>query len=280
MPTHRTSPLLTQAARVALNSAATVAMVTMVALPSTMMTACSPPPPPPAPPPAPPPPPPNADPIQIDPLMQSVRPDQRVQFPQVAAPVDESLARAVIRLCEAIVKGDSSALGGMLDPAGRGILERLIASGEWDDTTQKIQAVRVVNTINLGDPTSSEMSAANVYIAVQEPGKAYVLAWLATRAGNTWIFTGNVATKTTKARASEFDGLAEDELSKDPAPGATPFSAPQSDIPDGSGATPSPDGTSAPTGTPPGGTPPAPTPHPRSPDGIVPPGIRQPGSPS
>jgi len=275
MPTNRPSPLITQAARVALNSAATVAMVTMVALPSTMMTACSPPPPPPAPPPAPPPPPPNADPIQIDPLMQSVKPDQRVQFPQVAAPVDETLARAVIKLCEAIVKGDSSALSGMLDPNGRGILERLIASGEWDDTTQKIQSIRVVNIINLGDPTSQQMSAANVYLAVQEPGRAYVLAWLASRAGDAWIFSGNVATKTTKPRASEFDGLSEDELSKDPAAGATPFAAPQAEQP-GSGEAPAPNGTTAPTDAPPSNTPP----NPRSPDGIVPPGIRQPGAPS
>lgn len=276
MSTHRPSPFVTQAARVAMHSAATVAMVTMVALPSTMMTACSPPPPPPAPPPAPPPPPPNAEPIQIDPLMQSVKPDQRVQFPQVAAPVDESLARATIKLCEAIVKGDSSTMSGMLDPAGRAILERLIASGEWEDTTQKIQAIRVVNIINLGDLTSAQMSAANVYIAVQEPGRAYILAWLASRAGDTWIFSGNVATKMTKARASEFDGLSEEELSKDPTGGAAPFAAPQADSPE-AGGTPAatPDGTSAPSTPPPSTTPP----NPRSPDGIVPPGIRQPGSP-
>lgn len=276
MPNHRPSPLIAQAARVAMHSVATVAMVTMVALPSTMMTACSPPPPPPAPPPAPPPPPPNAEPIQIDPLMQSIGPDQRVQFPQVAAPVDESLARAVIKLAEAIVKGDSSAMSPMLDPTGRSILERLLASGEWDDTTEKIQAIRVVNIINLGDPTSAQMSAANVYLAVQEPGQAYVLAWLASRAGDTWIFSGNIATKTTKARASEFDGLSEDELSKDPAAGSAPFVPPQADMPGGTTPTVSPDGTvTAPTDPAPSDAPP----HPRSPDGIVPPGIRQPGSP-
>lgn len=263
MPTNRPSPLITQAARVAMHSAATVAMVTMVALPGTMMTACSPPPPPPAPPPAPPPPPPPAEPIQIDPLMQSVRPDQRVQFPQVAAPVDETLARAVIRLCEAIVKGDSAAMGPMLDPAGRGILERLVAGGEWAETTEKIQAIRVVSIVNLGDPTSAQMSAANVYLAVQEPGQAYVLAWLASRAGDTWIFSGNVSTSATRARASEFDGASEDVLSKDPAPGITPFAAPQADAP-ADGSTPAPGGT-APT------TEPASSPgNPRAPGNIVP----------
>lgn len=273
MPTNRSSPLITQAARVAMQSAATVAMVTMVALPSTMMTACSPPPPPPAPPPAPPPPPPPAEPIQIDPLMQSVKPDQRVQFPQVAAPVDETLARAVIKLCESMVKGDSGAMGAMLDPAGRGILDRLVGSGEWDETTQKIQAIRVVNIINLGDPTSAQMSAANVYLAVQEPGKAYVLAWLASRAGDTWVFSGNVSTSMTKARASEFDGLSEDALSKDPAPGSTPFAPPQSEQPADAGA-----GGTTPT-PPPGETAPQRPGNPHAPGNIVP-GELQPNKPS
>ena len=277
MPTNRPSPLMFRAARVAMQSAATVAMVTMVAAPGMMMTACSPPPPPPAPPPAPPPPPPPAEPIQIDPLMQSVKPDQRVQFPQVAAPVVETLARAVIKLAEAIAKGDSAAMGPMLDPAARGILERLVAGGEWETTTQKIQAVRIVSIVNLGDPISPQMSTANVYMAIQEPGKAYVLAWLASRAADTWVFAGNLSTSMTKARASEFDGLSEDVLSKDPEGGAgTPFAPPQADVP--ADGTPPPGGEGSSPSSP-SAPPPPPTPNPHSPGGILP-SQPQPAQPS
>ncbi len=259
----RSRSFAAQAAGVALHSATVLALVGMIALPGVGLTACSPPPPPPAPPPPPPPPPPDATPIQIDPLLQSVKPDQRVQFPQVAAPVDESLARAVIKLAEALAKGDTAAVGPMLDPSARGILERLSGTGQWQDATARIQAVRVVNIINLGDPKSAKMSIGNVYLAIQEPNRAYILAWLANRVGDNWIFSGNLSTASTRARASEFDGLSEAVLSTDLKidPLAIPSTANLPQAPALPGTTPA---AAPPAAETPGGTPP-PAPSPGAP---------------
>src|SRR4051812_11902011 len=66
-----------------------------------LVSGCSKPPPPPPPPPprraaAPPPP----EKVAVDGILQTMRVDARVQFPQGAAPTDESLARAVISFAD------------------------------------------------------------------------------------------------------------------------------------------------------------------------------------
>lgn len=178
-----------------------------------MLPGCEKKKPPPAPPPAPPPPPPSPDPIQIDPVMQSMRPDARVQFPQDAAPVDESLAKAIIDLANAFAKGDSTTLGNMLAPAAKADLAALVDSGEWDEEAAKIEAVRLLTVSEMpGDALPS--TNAQVYWTVQEPSGAYVIGWNALRINDAWVFDGTGSTANVRKRATEWDGASIDDLTR------------------------------------------------------------------
>lgn len=148
--------------------------------------------------------------------------DARVTYPQAHAPVDESLARAVIELADAIARGDDKKFRAMVTPDQQTILDGLVSSGEWADSTKKIEAVRVVSmSESLGD--GSNATAARVTLAVQEPGAAYTLGWSGKKSGTTWTFTGSPTAATEKARASEFDGSAGSAAA--PAPDAAPAAA-------------------------------------------------------
>ncbi|HYF13497.1 MAG TPA: invasin domain 3-containing protein, partial [Phycisphaerales bacterium] len=158
------------------------------------------------PPPPPPPPPPTEvvtpDPVTIDAIMARVKPDPRVQFPQSAAPTDEAFAVAVINLASALAKGDSDALNRMLDPGAKETLDGLVNSGDWDTSTERIEAVRVIRTEDSGI----------VYVAVQEPGSAYLLGWMGRPEGAGFVFGGAPSAPMIKSRASEFDGMSAFEL--------------------------------------------------------------------
>ncbi len=161
------------------------------------------------PPPPPPPPPPKKvvkatpDPVDINGVMSSVKPDGRVQFPQSHAPADRTLAEATIRFASALAKGDAKEFGSMLDPGAKAILEELVSSGGWAEQTKKIEQVRVVSLSNTGE---EKPASASVGLAVQVPGQAFLLGWTGTRVGEAWMFKNAWADGATKARASEFDG--------------------------------------------------------------------------
>lgn len=146
----------------------------------------------------PPPPPPPPQPVEVDALMQSMKADARIQFPQAKAPTDENLARAVIDFASALAKGDAPAMQGMLDAGGKTVLEQLRASGGWDEAVEKIQAVRVVQLA--GSEAGGMLS-----LAVQEPGSAYVLNWKIAGADGKFIFGGLPASSQVLARASDWD---------------------------------------------------------------------------
>lgn len=99
------------------------------------------PPPPPAPPPPPPPPPPK---VSVQSLLSEGRFDARVTSASDVEMSDESLARASVRLADAIARGDARAMRDMLAPDARATLNDLTASGEWDDATTAIEQVRVI----------------------------------------------------------------------------------------------------------------------------------------
>lgn len=154
--------------------------------------------------PAPPPPPPRVvipDKIEVQALLQELKSDARVQFPDAAAPTDRSLAESVIQFANAIATGDSGAMRGMLDRAGQAVLDDLVGTGGWDDATKKIEAVRVVRLNQSGYDQPSAMVAT----AIQEPGGAYVLLWAAKPGGDRYIFSPQLAASGVKARASEWD---------------------------------------------------------------------------
>jgi len=161
------------------------------------------------PPPPPPPPPPKKvvkatpDPVDINGVMSAVKPDGRVQFPQSHAPADRSLAEATIKLASALAKGDAKEFGAMLDPGAKAILEELVSSGGWGETTKKIEQVRVVSLTNTGE---EKPGTASLGLAVQVPGQAFLLGWSGTRVGDAWLFKNAWADGATKTRASEFDG--------------------------------------------------------------------------
>ncbi len=179
------------------------------------ITACSKPPepPPPAPPPAPPPP--KPEPVQIDPLRQAMKVDARVQFPQEKAPTSEDLARGILTLADALVRGDSAKLQGMLDPTANTALANLTSSGEWEESTGKIEAIRVVRVNSSGE-------GGLVTLAIQDPDGAYILNWSATKSGERLVFAGAPAADGVKPRASDWDrpGLSLDPklASSGPAP--------------------------------------------------------------
>ncbi len=161
-----------------------------------------------APPPAPPAPkkaeapPPAPEPVRADALLQTMKADARVQFSPGAAPTDETLARAVITFADALARGDSEKFKSMLDPAGRGVLDKLVAEGLWDDSTGKaIEAVRVAKYSQVGD------SAATFVLAIQEPRGAYPLQWAMAKAAGMVVISAIPTANMVKSRASEFDSL-------------------------------------------------------------------------
>lgn len=136
-----------------------------------------------------------------------MKPDARVQFPQSHAPIDESLARAVVSLAESVAKGDADAFGKLLDTSGRATLDSLTSSGDWDLHTKKIEAVRIVS---LSQTPQGEKEAATcmLTLAVQEPGAAYAMGFAADKANGAWTFKGAESPGGTRARATDWDGTA------------------------------------------------------------------------
>lgn len=191
----------------------------------TMVTlaGCEKPKPPPPPPPPPPQPvaPPAPEPVTVSKVLSDLKPDPRVQFPQEAAPVDESLAKAVVTLANAIVKGESDAVRALLSGDAQVTLDGLVNSGEWDDATSKIEGVRVLRIRDNAPSGTQAMSDATVWIAVQEPGSAYVMGWNAINAaGGGWKFDGAPATNATRPRAQDFASMGESDLIAQVAAGA------------------------------------------------------------
>lgn len=159
-------------------------------------------PPPPPPPKRAPPPPPPPERIELAPLMRGI--DARVQFPAGKAPYDESLAGAVISFAAAFASGDDAALGGMLDLSSRGILDSMLADGTWFDSTDEIEAVRVVCMTQQPDG-ADEASYSEFVLAVQEPGGAFTLGWAASATDGGWVMSPISTVDLTLPRAADWD---------------------------------------------------------------------------
>ncbi len=248
-----TSPNKPQSKFTSKTSASLAMALTILAIgaPSSMLAGCEKKKPPPVVEVAPPPPPPIPDPVAVEPIMTAMAPSAKVQFPQSAAPHSEGLAKAVIAFADALAKGDAEKFGAMLSPAAKPLLDQLSADGAWEETTKKIEAVRIVLTEDNKDPNA--VSAA-VYFAVQDPTGASVLGWGAIKVGDNWTFSGAVATGNTKKRAQEWDNVGMLALMSDNAPEEAPTIA---DVPADAPTPPPAEGTTPPTEAP--TTPPPPT---------------------
>lgn len=188
-------------ARVALLS---LGMMALGTVPSLVLTGCEEAPPPPPPPPTPPPPPPpSPDPVDLAPLMRGI--DARVQFPEAKAPYDASLAEAVIAFAAAFASGDDAALGGALDNTMRGILDSMIADDTWYESTEEIEAVRVVFMSQEPD-VDEDANYGEFVLAIQEPGGAYTLGWSASETDGGWVMNSLETVDLTLPRAADWDG--------------------------------------------------------------------------
>ena len=90
-------------------------------------------------------PPPPAE-ITLESVAQSEHADPRVQFaPDLK--VEESnleLAKAIIHLADAFARGDAKALKPLLSRRAQALLDDLQTSGQWEESTKQIEAVRIV----------------------------------------------------------------------------------------------------------------------------------------
>lgn len=157
-----------------------------------------PPPPPPAPAPV------IPDPVDAGAVIQSLRADARVQFPQTMAPADRSLAESAVRLADAIARGDANALKSQLEGPSQSVLDELVASGGWAEGTSQIEQVRIVALSGITDPRPE---ITLVGTAIQGRDGAYLLAWNGRRNGESWLFSAAACQNDVKTRASEFDDI-------------------------------------------------------------------------
>lgn len=107
---------------------------------------CSKPPPPPPPAPAPTPPPPPPAEVQLETLAQDLKVDPRVQFASGVHVTEDriELGRAVVKLADALAKGDAKAMRPLLEKRAQAVLDELDSTGGWTEATQGIEAVRVL----------------------------------------------------------------------------------------------------------------------------------------
>ena len=139
--------------------------------------------------------------VDINTYLQAQKADKRVQFPQEKAPGDDLVAKSVIDLASALAKGDAKAFGALLTGEAKDVLEQLQSGGQWDDSTSKIEAVRVVEVAAPG----ARPATFTVTLAVQEPGNAYVLRFGGTLSGEKYLFNGQPVGRATHPRANQFD---------------------------------------------------------------------------
>lgn len=184
-------------------------------------------------PPPPPPPPPVAALVDVDALMQTVRPDARVQFPAAKAPRSEPLARAVIALADAIAKGDSDAFGKLITEDAKSDLSALTSGGEWEEALKNIEAVRVVRLEGTGE--ESAPASAIVSLALQDSKGSYVLNWSGVLADGSYIFDGMRSPREVRRRADEWDTGGWDYVAPVAGSGAVPAPVPEAPKPGSAG---------------------------------------------
>ncbi len=137
----------------------------------------------------------------------------KVEFPRFNEPSSKDIAEAVAALAGAIAEGDSRGLHQMLDSPNQAILDDLVESGVWQDSTGSITNIRICSLEEDGQ-------SLRVGLGVEDREGAYLLGWSGERIGGGWLFSGiALDTPASAMTASELDGgsLAAREI---PEPGA------------------------------------------------------------
>lgn len=124
----------------------------------------------------------------------------KVEFPEFAEPSSKDIAEAVAELAGAIVEGDSRKLHQMLDTPNQAILDELVESGAWQDSTDSITNIRVCSLEEDGH-------SIRVGLGVEDRDGAFLLGWSGERVGGGWLFSGiALDTPASALIASELDG--------------------------------------------------------------------------
>jgi len=145
--------------------------------------------------------------------LQGLELDPKVVFPQINEPSSKEVAVAVADLAAAIAGGDSRTLHQMLDTPNQVILDELVETGIWQESTETISNVRVCSL-------EEEGQSLRVGLGVEDDEGAYLLGWSGERVGASWLFSGiALDTPASANTAAELDGgsLAAREI---PEPGA------------------------------------------------------------
>lgn len=104
---------------------------------------------------APPPPPAPKKPAveSIESLMAQLNIDPRVVLPEDKAPPTTAERKAVLELFDGFVRGDSQVVSSYISYSDRPLLQELVSSGQWKESTDKISQVRIESGITpLGEP--------------------------------------------------------------------------------------------------------------------------------
>lgn len=133
-----------------------------------------------------------------------LRPDdlnlaEGVQFPIERIPGDESAARAVASLANAIARGDDQALANMLDRPSAGVLDHLVSTGAWSDAVESNQVVRVC-------ALESSNGALRVGLGIEDERGAYLLGWNGQQSRGAWTFSAIPVESPPASTATDLDG--------------------------------------------------------------------------
>lgn len=109
--------------------------------------------------------------------------DVRVQYAPGTAPSDTRLGEALASFASSLARGDAEAFRGHLTPTAGETLDALIASGDWDEQTAGIEAVRLTYVLDQG-------GSAEIGLAVRDGEGMYLLGWFAEDYGDAWRFSG------------------------------------------------------------------------------------------
>ncbi len=122
-------------------------------------------------PPPPPPPPPRAPqaeappPVSFEALAQELKIDPRVQIEAGLATADEGLARATLRVADALARGDAKALRPFLAQRAGDALGTLEAADQWTPATKSIEAVRILSVV---PPPSNLVSGSDPELTTEQ----------------------------------------------------------------------------------------------------------------
>jgi hypothetical protein len=82
--------------------------------------------------------------VSFDTISQELGADPRVQFAPDVSVTDEAFAKAVVKLADAVARGDASKLRSIVNRDTKKVLSDLENSGLWGEQMSGVEAVRVV----------------------------------------------------------------------------------------------------------------------------------------